>query len=94
MRYYESKREQEGLYLLLARPDVVDIWDQPPPVFYHDANGRKRSHTFDFLITLSSGKRIAIAVKPDALRAGLEEAAGRGGGRLVVARSSSHSGRS
>lgn len=67
LRYYESKREQGVLYLLLARPDVVDIWDQPPPVFYHDANGRKRSHTFDFLITLTSGKRIAIAVKPDAI---------------------------
>lgn len=67
LRYYESKREQDVLYLLLARPDVVDIWDQPPPVFYHDANGRKRSHTFDFLITLTSGKRIAIAVKPDAI---------------------------
>lgn len=67
LRYFESKREQDVLYLLLARPDVVDIWDQPPPVFYHDANGRKRSHTFDFLITLSSRKRIAIAVKPDAI---------------------------
>lgn len=64
LRYYESKREQDVLYLLLARPDVADIWDQPPPVSYCDATGRKRSHTFDFLITLTDGQRIAIAVKP------------------------------
>ncbi|MFN3312485.1 MAG: TnsA endonuclease N-terminal domain-containing protein [Hyphomonas sp.] len=55
------------LYLLLARPDVTDVWDQPPPVSYRDATGRKRNHTFDFLITLTDGQRIAVAVKPDAL---------------------------
>ncbi|SEO36830.1 TnsA endonuclease N terminal [Paracoccus alcaliphilus] len=55
------------LYLLLARPDVVEVWDQPPPVCYQDTTGRKRSHTFDFLIAVTSGKRIAIAVKPDAI---------------------------
>lgn len=67
LRYFESKREQDVLYLLLARPDVVDVWDQPPPVSYRDATGRKRSHVFDFLITLTSGQRIAIAVKPAAI---------------------------
>lgn len=66
LRYFESKREQEVLYLLLARPDVTDVWDQPSPVSYRDATGRKRSHTFDFLITLTDGRRIAIAVKPAA----------------------------
>lgn len=67
LRYFESKREQDVLYLLLARPDVVDVWDQPPPVSYRDATGRRRSHTFDFLVTLIDGKRIAIAVKPEAI---------------------------
>ncbi len=75
MRYFESKREQDALYMLLARPDVVDIWDQPPPISYCDATGRKRSHTFDFLITLIDGRRIAIAVKPAAIveRTGFRE---------------------
>lgn len=67
LRYFESKREQEVLYLLLARPDVLDVWDQPPPVSYRDATGRKRNHTFDFLIKLIDGRRIAIAVKPEAI---------------------------
>lgn len=67
MRYYESKREQDGLFLLHARADVVDIWDQPPAVPYHDANGKTRTHTFDFLVTLRDGRRIAIAIKPAAI---------------------------
>lgn len=67
LRYFESKREQDALYLLLARPDVVDIWDQPPPVSFRDATGRIHGHTFDFLITLADGRRIAIAVKPEAM---------------------------
>lgn len=45
LRYFESKREQDVLYLLLARPDVVDVWDQPPPVSYQDATGRRRNHS-------------------------------------------------
>lgn len=67
LRYFESKREQEVLFLLLARPDVVDIWDQPPPVPYRDTEGRPKTHTFDYLITLVNGRRIAIAVKPAAI---------------------------
>ncbi|SIT06010.1 TnsA endonuclease N-terminal domain-containing protein [Paracoccus saliphilus] len=67
LRYFESKREQDVLYQLLARPDVVDIWDQPPPVEYRAAEGRRKPHTFDFLITLADGRRIAIAVKPAAI---------------------------
>lgn len=75
LRYFESKREQDVLYLLLARPDVVDVWDQPPLVSYRDATGRRRNHTFDFLITLTDGRRIAIAVKPEAIveRTGFRE---------------------
>ncbi|OSP54463.1 TnsA endonuclease N-terminal domain-containing protein [Pseudoruegeria sp. SK021] len=53
--------------MLHARRDVVDIWDQPPPITYRDANGCPREHTFDFRVTLDDGQRIAIAVKPEAL---------------------------
>lgn len=75
LRHVESKGELSALYLLLARPDVVDVWDQPPPVSYRDATGRRRSHTFDFLISLTDGRRIAIAVKPEAIveRTGFRE---------------------
>ncbi|UWR60196.1 TnsA endonuclease N-terminal domain-containing protein [Phaeobacter inhibens] len=62
--YFESKLEQRVLILLLARRDVVDLWEQPPMVTYRDERGQRRHHFFDFLIELRSGRRVAIAVKP------------------------------
>ena len=67
VRFFESKREQDALFLLHARADVVDIWDQPPAIRYRDENGKIRAHTFDYLVTLEDGRRIAIAVKPAAI---------------------------
>ncbi|WP_123225467.1 TnsA endonuclease N-terminal domain-containing protein [Paracoccus methylarcula] len=67
LRYFESKQEQNVLFQLLAHQDVMDIWDQPPPVHFRDAEGRRKTHTFDYLITLTGGRRIAIAVKPAAV---------------------------
>lgn len=67
LRYFESKHEKDALFLLHARADVVDIWDQPPAIPYRDENGKVRSHTFDFLVTLKDGSRIAIAIKPAAI---------------------------
>lgn len=64
IRYFESKGEQHLLFLLLARPDIVDIWDQPPPIWFVDLDGRRKKHTFDFLVTLADGSRVAIAYKP------------------------------
>ncbi|THK34058.1 hypothetical protein EHS39_32525 [Ensifer sp. MPMI2T] len=61
---FESKLEQRVLYLLLARPDVHDIWDQPPAVPYMSTSGREKRHVFDFLVALTNGRRIAVAVKP------------------------------
>jgi len=60
---FESKLECDIACVLLARPDVVDVLDQPPAVIYFDG-GKKRKHTFDFLVHLTDGRRIAIAVKP------------------------------
>lgn len=60
----ESNPERRTAFLLLARRDVVDLWDQPPVVHFRDAAGKKRRHTFDFLATLESGEKVAIAVKP------------------------------
>ena len=62
--YFESKLEQRVLFLLLARGDVIDIWEQPPLIDYHDEDGRRKHHFFDFLVQLENGLRFAIAVKP------------------------------
>lgn len=67
LRYFESKREQEVLYLLLARPDVVDVWDQPPPIRYQDADGTWHPHFFDYLCRHTNGSQTAIAFKPAAI---------------------------
>lgn len=62
--YFESKLEQRVLFLLLARRDVVDIWEQPPLVRYIDHEGQPKHHFIDFYVVLQSGRRIAIVVKP------------------------------
>jgi len=60
----ESLLEHRAATILLARRDVADIWDQPPAVTYEDETGRHK-HTFDFLVELHDGRRIAIAVRPE-----------------------------
>ena len=64
--WFESQLEYWILLILLARWDVVDVWEQPTPVEYVDDDGVVCHHTFDFLVTLRDGTRIAIAVKPAA----------------------------
>ncbi|MFC7053091.1 Tn7 transposase TnsA N-terminal domain-containing protein [Hansschlegelia quercus] len=62
---YESALERRAAVICLASPDVVDIWDQPPPVIYTiGAGGIERRHTFDFRLVLKNSCRIAVAVKP------------------------------
>ncbi len=63
-RVYESWLESKALLVLAARQDVVQIEDQPTAVIYLDEDGIERRHTFDFRLTMKSGERIAIAVKP------------------------------
>ncbi|KJS34803.1 MAG: hypothetical protein VR70_17005 [Rhodospirillaceae bacterium BRH_c57] len=50
----------------MARHDVNHIADQPPAVHYVTPDGRTRGHTFDFLVRTVDGRRLAIAVKPEA----------------------------
>ena len=64
--WFESQLEYWVLLILLARWDVLDVWEQPTAVEYVDDDGVVRVHTFDFLVTLRDGTRIAIAVKPAA----------------------------
>lgn len=63
---YESHLERRVLLTYLARRDLADIRDQPPSIEYPSVTGGLRRHTPDFLATLRSGARIAIAVKPAA----------------------------
>ena len=64
---YESILEMKVLHLLLARPDIWDLWEQPERVRYIDAEKNAKFTVFDFLITLRCGRKIAIAVKPSAI---------------------------
>lgn len=61
--HFESLLELMVIMQLLARGDVVEIWDQPPPITYCRAGGKLTRHTYDFLVALEDGRKIAIAVK-------------------------------
>lgn len=60
----ESLLELKVLYLLLARADVRNVWEQPSAIFYIDHTGKSRKHTFDYLVTYACGRRDAVIVKP------------------------------
>jgi hypothetical protein len=61
---YESGGERKVAYIAMARRDVRRLLDQPPPVSYRDQQGNLREHTFDFLLEMVDGSRIAVMVKP------------------------------
>lgn len=63
----ESGAERDAALIMAADRDVIDLREQPPAVTWFDEEGTPRRHTFDFLATLRSGKKIAIAVKPMAV---------------------------
>lgn len=64
---FESDLERKCLLVILAQKGVVDVWDQPPQVEFRGPDGRIKYHTFDYLVTRDDGKKLAIAVKPEAL---------------------------
>ena len=64
---FESKLEQRTLHLLLSRTDIYDIWDQPPAVRYFNHEGKLKTHVFDYLVTFSNRRRMAVAIKPEQL---------------------------
>lgn len=61
---FESSLEYAFLCLMLVRDDIHSIWDQPQAIQYVNSQGKTCFHTFDFLVTLVGGERIAVAVKP------------------------------
>lgn len=62
--YCEGGLEEKAAYTFLAHPDVADVREQPAPVYYTDENGIRTKHTFDFLVILKSGTKIAVQIKP------------------------------
>ena len=63
----ESELEAAVALVLMARPDCARLVEQPAGVGYVDASGKVRHHTFDFLLELHSGRRVAVAAKPQAI---------------------------
>lgn len=63
---YESNLERKTALLLLARKDLWNLWDQPPKVAFTDKRGQTANHVFDYLAEFDGGRRVAIAVKPQA----------------------------
>ncbi|MBJ2153961.1 TnsA endonuclease N-terminal domain-containing protein [Paracoccus sp. IB05] len=61
---FESMLEYRFLCLTLVRDDVVDIVEQPPALVYQRQDGTRAHHTFDFLLRMADGERIAVAIKP------------------------------
>jgi hypothetical protein len=62
----ESYLERKMQSILAARPDVMSIEEQPEPVAFIDAGGKRRHHVFDFRVAVKSGTRFAVAVKAKA----------------------------
>lgn len=60
---FESNLERSFILLMLARPDVVDLVEQPSRTTYAAPDGRPRTRTLDFLVTLADGRRLAVEVK-------------------------------
>lgn len=63
--HYESVLERDAYYIAMADPNVVMIYDQPPPVRYQSDDGKLHDHWFDILIQRQDGLRIAIDIKPE-----------------------------
>lgn len=63
----ESHLEGACLYVAMADPNVVHIWDQPKSVMYRDWDGRKAEYTADALIEYRSGLKVLVETKPFAV---------------------------
>lgn len=60
---YESSTERAFFLVAAADPNTVDIVEQPFTLRYIDGSGRTRRYTFDYLVTMRDGRRIAVEVK-------------------------------
>lgn len=62
--YCEGGLEEKAAYIFTTHRDVADVHEQPAPVRYTDENGKARQHTFDSLLMLKDGRKIAAQIKP------------------------------
>ena len=62
--YCEGGIEEKAVYFFLAHKNVAEVREQPRAVTYVDETGKRRRHTFDLLVVLKSGRKIAYQVKP------------------------------
>lgn len=67
--WHESLLELRVSYLLQTWHNVREIHSQYPRVTYIAADGRTRTHTFDYYVVFADGRRLAIAVKMNRKRA-------------------------
>lgn len=67
--YCEGGLEEKAAYVFTTHRDVADVHEQPAPVSFIDEFGRSRKHTFDFLLMLKSGRKIAVQIKPSVFEA-------------------------
>lgn len=68
--HHESELEYRLAVIMQARSDVVEIRSQFPRVAFGSSG--KNSHTFDYWVRFSCGRRVAVAVKYEKHRAKLE----------------------
>lgn len=59
-----SQGERECSLLVLAMPNLWNLFDQPKTVSFVDVDGKQKTHRFDYLAEFKDGSRAAIAVKP------------------------------
>lgn len=63
----ESHLEGASLFVAMADPEVVHIWDQPSSVTYACEDGREVAYTADALIEYRSGFKVLVETKPFAI---------------------------
>ena len=61
---FESLLEYHTSLVLLADQRVANLVEQPAAIQYTAMDHCTHRHTFDFLVTLKDGRRIAVLVKP------------------------------
>jgi hypothetical protein len=60
---HESHLERRFAEIVMARRDLRDIRSQAVQVVYKDEHGIEHEYTFDYLVVLEDGLRIAVSVK-------------------------------
>lgn len=63
---FESLLELMTIQMAATHPRFVDLIEQPFEVSFVDAAGRRARHHIDLKVTLTDGRKLAIAVKPAA----------------------------